>query len=426
MGHGLAGNEVNDLRVWKDTLWAATTNGLSLIDLKTIQSSRHVTADISHVQYQLGDSTVIQDLAGSVHNRSHHVVLPSEARQFSAWYVGLKARPGDIHAYRHIQRIGLLPFPWYTFHNLIQTAFSTPDTIWLGKPHYDFGHNLEAHQYMISTRVISLDGAESAEAATLTLTALPHWTETVWVWLAAITLIAFLLGRFYRMRLRYLRVETKMFQLKHQALKTQINPHFVGNSINAIQKFFYPPDPEKASEYIHLFTLLLRKTLSLAEVDFSSFEEEVAYNRDYLEMIQLRYGNQFSFQIKGAETIEPHLVFPTMILQPLLENATLHGLSETKKSVLILSFWLEQDWCCCSVSDNGPGIKISQARKQADSSARKSFGIRMLQDKTKVLNQLYPIGLEIRWKDAAETTNGCGTTVFIRFKPLKHPPIANP
>ena len=420
-GQGLAGNEVNDLLVWHDTLWAATTNGLSLLDLKTIRSSPQIVADISHARYQLGDSTVLLDFANGARSGKHGVVLGSGARQFSAWYTGLKANPGDIRAYRHIQRVGLLPFPWFTFPNLFRAMLHTPDTIWLTKPNYDFGHKLEAGRYLIRTTLVSFDGVESMQDAELNLTALPHWTETIWVWLAAMTVVFIVLIRFYRMRMRYLRAEARMFQLKHQALKAQINPHFVGNSINAIQKFFYPPDPEKASEYIHLFTVLLRKTLVLSEQDFCSPEEEIAYTRGYLEMIQLRYGHQFRYRIEGADTIDPQMAFPAMMLQPLVENATQHGLAQSGPSELVLRFWHEGAYCYCSVRDNGPGIHVSQARKQAHRSHKKSFGIRLLQEKAQMLNQLYPLELEIHWTDLSETMEGNGTSVQIRFKPFNYP-----
>ncbi|HLP92589.1 MAG TPA: two-component regulator propeller domain-containing protein [Saprospiraceae bacterium] len=422
IGQGLAGTEVNDLLIWHDTLWVATNNGLSLIDLKTTKSSENITANISHIKYQIGESSVLCDLANGSNLPQHQLVLPSDARQISIWYVGLRANPGDFQAYQHRQKVALLPFPWFTFPNIWRTLWGSTDTIWLQKPNYDFGHKLEAGRYIIHSTLYSFDGKSSTQGADLVLTVLPHWTETIWVWLAIMLVITYLLSLFYSMRMQYIRAEAKLFQLKHQALKARINPHFVGNSINAIQKFFYPPDPEKASEYIHLFTLLLRKTLALSEIDFTSFETEVAYSRDYLDMIQLRYGNQFHYEIKGEDHIDPQLVFPTMLLQPLLENATLHGLSESGHSTLILSFWLDQEWLYCSVCDNGIGIKASQNRKQDYASNRKSIGIQLLLDKATMLNQVYGIQLDIQWIDLAETTEDSGTRVQMRFKPLKNPP----
>lgn len=421
-GQGLAGNEVNDLVVWHDTLWAATTNGLCLLDLRTTRSNPNIVANISHARYQIGDSTVLQDFANGNGGSKRRIVLGSNARQFSVWYVGLKANPGDVHSYRHIQHVELLPFPWYTFNNLFKALYSNPDTIWLAKPSYDIGYKLEAGQYLIRTSLLSFDGMASQQDVELAVTALPHWTETIWVWLGAFAFVFFLLIRFYRMRMRYVQAETRMFQLKNQALKAQINPHFVGNSINAIQKFFYPPDPVKASDYIHLFTVLLRKTLVMSGQDFCTLEEEVTYSKGYLEMIQLRYGQKFVYRIEGTESLSPSLVFPAMMLQPILENATIHGLAEAGTSELVLQFWQDGAWCCCSVCDNGPGIHVSQARKQAHYPDKESYGMRLVKEKAGILNQLYPVEIEIEWKDLSETSDRTGTYVQMRFKPLQQLP----
>ena len=214
-------------------------------------------------------------------------------------------------------------------------------------------------------------------------------------------------------------------EIELNSFKAQMNPHFVGNSINAIQQFFYPPDPAKASEYIALFTRLLRQTMLFSEHNFITLREELQYDLDYLKMIHLRFGERFRFEIAGAEQIPDTLPFPAMLLQPILENATLHGLAPEGISRLCVEFsYSTGGILTCTICDNGVGINEMLRRKMESPVERKSKGMEILAKKVKTINRLFAINLRLDYKDLSETDPaGHGTCVSLSFAPEK---IKNP
>jgi len=244
----------------------------------------------------------------------------------------------------------------------------------------------------------------------------------VWFWLAVWALLGYVFWRILRARNEYRKMDAAVSELQLQALQSQMNPHFVGNSINAIQQFFYPPNPIRASEYISLFTRLLRRTLSFSDKTFISFSEEKSYVRDYLEMMKLRFDDYFRYEISGEESIAPNTPFPCMLLQPILENATIHGLAPDGVSVIQLHFNHAGEWLECTITDNGAGMHATAERRKASGSTHQSKGLEILQKKVETLNRRYGLGLTLDLFDLSENNPpGRGTRAVIRFAPDKIP-----
>jgi LytS/YehU family sensor histidine kinase len=197
-----------------------------------------------------------------------------------------------------------------------------------------------------------------------------------------------------------------------------MNPHFIGNSVNAIQQFLHPPNPEKASEYISLFVRLLRRTMLYSETPIIVFEEEIAYLREYLLLVQLRFENKFQYTIRGANGVPPDTPIPSMLLQPILENATLHGLAPNGISVLNIEFFFEGERLCCAVTDNGIGIRASEQKKQTEKTERTSKGLELLRKKIQFLNLLYHLDLTLYIEDLSDINAArTGTQVVITYRP---------
>lgn len=424
--HGLASNDVNDVLPVGDTLWAATADGLSMLVLKPEGASTDVQAVLTAFRYQHQGKSQTLDFSGKGQGPAY-IALPPGAQLPEAHFAGLCASPGQVLRYAHVYRQALLPFPYYTFSNLWGGFSGTLDTLWTEGATFNLGAALPPGSYRYHTAALVLEHGPSAPAE-WHIVALPQFMQTVWPWLILLTAVGLLVWRFHWLRTRFFQMESAVAQLKLQALRAQINPHFVGNSINAIQKFFYPPDPEKASDYIHLFTVLLRKTLRLSEEDFIPFSEELQYNREYLEMIKLRYAGQFTYHISGTENIPPDIRFPTMFLQPILENATLHGLSPKGSSVLHLDFQWSGNRVQCTITDNGVGIRRAQAIRKERPSKHVSKGIKLLENKAHMLNTLYGIQLRLQYRDRsaeAKVQGISGTEVHVSFCPPSLKPTSS-
>lgn len=156
--------------------------------------------------------------------------------------------------------------------------------------------------------------------------------------------------------------------------------------------------------------------MHLAEVPFIPIKEELGFISSYLEMVQLRFENRFQYKITEIGGLSPDMSFPAMILQPILENATIHGLAIQGASILSVDFHMSGKFLICSITDNGIGINISKERKKAKSKKRVSKGIELLKKKIFILNKMYGIKLKLDFQDLSENQAGShGTKVTVSF-----------
>ncbi|MCC7465711.1 MAG: histidine kinase [Saprospiraceae bacterium] len=229
--------------------------------------------------------------------------------------------------------------------------------------------------------------------------------------------LAFGIWRFTRVFGENRRLQMRISELRLQAIKLQVNPHFIGNSINAIQQFFFPPDFRKANAYIEIFTRLLRTSMAHAEETFYPIEQEINYLDDYLKMTQLRFGDKFSYSIEVDPALPRNTPFPVMLLQPLVENATIHGLAIGKPSHLTIRIALENNLVVCTILDNGPGILKSRELK-SQKTGHISKGLELTYSKIEALNELHRLHARLELTDvSASSEQKYGTSAVFSYVP---------
>jgi len=121
-------------------------------------------------------------------------------------------------------------------------------------------------------------------------------------------------------------LEAKLSRAQLQSLKMQLNPHFLFNTLNAVSALMHT-DPSTADRMLLKLTNLLRLNLEQALEQETSLEQEIAFLEGYLEIEQLRFGDRLKVQIEVPKSLQEAQV-PTFVLQPLVENAIKHGLSD--------------------------------------------------------------------------------------------------
>ncbi len=420
---GLADNDVNCVLVANDTLWAGTVAGLSCFPLQQQNGAKDFSTFITGLHYQSGNQPVFLNLLDSI-NPNHQIVLPCNAAMITLNLAGLNYRSQGNLLYRCVTTEMLPPVLWWTRGNLyswIKNRFqSVHDTTIVTESNFSFGISLPSGRYQLQVTAFTAEDLFNHFSDHWTLIMQPYWYSTVWCDLLLWGLVVYGGLRVLRARNAHRKLGAVVSDLQLQTLQSQINPHFVGNSINAIQQFFYPPNPAAASNYVELFTRLLRRTILLSERHFNSFEEELAYDRDYLQMIKLRFGERFEYQILGADRVPHDLPFPSMLLQPILENATIHGLAVEGVSYLKLEFDYSDKNLQCYVIDNGMGYKVSRSRPNSKPVEHKSKGLELLEKKVLAFNKLYDIDLRLVMTDLSELEpTGTGTQVYISFNPEK-------
>jgi two-component system, LytTR family, sensor kinase len=177
-------------------------------------------------------------------------------------------------------------------------------------------------------------------------------------------------------------------QLSHQvlsaelrALRAQVNPHFLFNSLNTIAALI-PPEPEKAELMTVRLAKVFRHVLTHTDRSFSTVEEEIDFVRTYLEIEKVRFGDRLSVQIEVSKAAEAATV-PSLILQPLVENALKHGLApKLGANKLIIRGSLTKGYLCLSVEDNGVGLKRVDRENPAPSTG---LGLRNVEERLRTI-----------------------------------------
>lgn len=414
--NGIISNDVNSTLVEQDTLWAATVSGLSKLLLKQQGETGDFHTLIPSVSYLIGNQKQQLDLSntGSTNPR---IKLPVGATMLEVDLAALQYRTrGNLH-YEYSSLEELLPLHLLTFENIINCIFKNKvQKSVVDGASQNYGANLSPRKLLVQATAILPYGTRSLHPAQITIIVTPCWWQTIWFSLSLVILASYGIWRVIKARSNYLKLQSTASELQLQAIKSQMNPHFVGNSINAIQQFFYPPDPVKASEYISIFSDLLRRTMTFSEIDFIPFQEEIRYMKDYLQMVKLRFGEQFNYEIIGEDKIEPTTKFPAMLLQPILENATIHGLSPDHPSELTVSFDVRDGHVYCTLTDNGVGINESLRRKSLRPIQRPSKGLQLLEQKAQMINKIHHVDLKLSTTDRQQIDpSSTGTQIIISF-----------
>lgn len=210
-----------------------------------------------------------------------------------------------------------------------------------------------------------------------------------------------------------------LVEMQLKSIRSQMNPHFLFNALSAIQNLINRGDNEKANHYLTEFSQLMRLTLDKSEKGLVPLSEEITSIQKYLEIEKLRF--LFEYQILTAPNINTHETeIPAMLIQPMVENAILHGLSlkkDTKK--LSIEFKIENEKFICLVTDNGIGINHTSTKTKKTLN-RQKYGLKLAQDRIALINESYQTQAEIHLIDLSDLdAQKSGTQVKISM-PLKY------
>ena len=174
-------------------------------------------------------------------------------------------------------------------------------------------------------------------------------------------------------------------ELEMQALRAQMNPHFIFNCLNSINSFILNNETEPASDYLTKFSRLIRMVLVNSKSRLISMEDELDMLKLYLGMERLRFKNRFDYSIRFDSSVEAGNIFmPPLMIQPFVENAIWHGLmnkSDAEKGYLEIAFSMEGATLVCSITDNGIGRKAAGEINSRSVSKQKSMGLKITKER---------------------------------------------
>jgi hypothetical protein len=178
-------------------------------------------------------------------------------------------------------------------------------------------------------------------------------------------------------------------ELKMQALRAQMNPHFIFNCLNSINRFILKSETEEASNYLTKFSRLIRMVLTFSNQNFIPLEDELEMLCLYLDMEKLRFKDAFDYSILFTNSIDAGYVFvPPLLLQPFAENAIWHGLMHKKgNGHLKIELNIDGKILTCKVTDNGIGRNKAAEIKSKSIEQKKSMGLQITSQRLALLNK---------------------------------------
>jgi hypothetical protein len=174
-----------------------------------------------------------------------------------------------------------------------------------------------------------------------------------------------------------------------QALQSQMNPHFIFNSLNSIENFMMQNEKRLASDYLNKFARLIRTILDSSRHEYQPFLKDMEAIQLYIDLQQLRFNNKFTYETIIDPTLQNgDYKVPSIIIQPFVENAIEHGLAHSEKEDLKLTITatLSTDFIHYTIEDNGVGRVQSEAYNSQNKPYHKSIGLKITENRIQIFN----------------------------------------
>lgn len=205
--------------------------------------------------------------------------------------------------------------------------------------------------------------------------------------------------------------------LSIRSLRSQMNPHFIFNSLNSVNSFISKSDDRSANKYLSEFARLMRTVLEHSKKDFVLLSAELEVLERYLNLEHLRFKDHFDYVFEVDENLEiDRLLIPPMMVQPYIENAIWHGLRyKEEKGMLAVKFWKKNNAVLIEIKDNGIGRKRSEELKTKNQKMGKSTGISNTNGRIKLLNEIHNIHVKCSITDLDENETGTSVSIELPF-----------
>ena len=402
--HGLSSNNVNQVIVAGNYCWLATGRGLHRIPLHLLRESFVKGSIVLNKVYINGEAVHPDKLKQLAYND-----------QFSLTVDGLcyKSNGNFSFAYRFIgDNEGWIQLP--------------ANTEKLSIPRLPLG------SMVMELKMIDHENRDSENVLRFQLYVKPPFYQRWWFYVL-ITLsvlgLSFLvfktriqqLRKKQEQRLKQLRLENELRLTQQNALKAQMNPHFLFNVLNSIKGYIYENDKKNAAKYLSDFSNLVRKVLEMSSKPQVTLKEELDVLELYIQLEAMLMHTDFSYQIQVEQNVDATGIrIPALLIQPYVENAFKHGLRHKQGAKLLrLTCYFDDDLGVLSIhiTDNGIGRQASQMINVQTTNKPESFATNAMEQRLALLNSGKPdlVGVEILDLKDELTGESTGTEVVIRI-----------
>ena len=285
--------------------------------------------------------------------------------------------------------------------------------------------NLAPGSYTFNLIATDIQGSKSLALNPVKIIISPPWWKTKLFYATLILAITAIIIGIYLWRVRNIQkkaewetsINKQFAALELQALQAQMNPHFVFNSLGAIQYFIQTNKKEQADNYLAQFGHLMRLFLESSKNKYISLAEEIKLLNLYIRLEKIRFKQKFDYQLTVAEDISAHNTFlPSMLLQPFVENAINHGLFHKEgEGLLSINIQKEEDGTLkCIIEDNGIGREKAGEIKKLSKRNYKSRATQITEERLDALRQFEDFDIQFEIEDLFDQAgNSNGTKVII-------------
>lgn len=393
---GLASNEINDINVFKNYMIIATNQGICTFNPEKIETG-NIAPPLHITGIKVNNENIAFNKKMKIGDTANSIIID---------YLGINFNdPGNV-LYKY--KIN-----------------------WHDKNHSPFSVNFRETQEWTETKNTSLQLNTIPGFYEIEIKAANRknkWTnplsirfelekplsQQLWFHIVIIVLVIIAVSLVFiilmRNKKRKEQIKTNLLLSEQKALRAQMNPHFIFNSLNSIQDFILERDDEKADLYLASFASLMRKVLENSKHNLIPLSEEIDTLKRYLQLEHLRFQNKFEYHIEIDDDIDTEITFmPPSLLQPYLENAIWHGLMPKKTpGKLIMGFRkISGKQLLIIIQDNGVGREASSQLKHK-SKHHKSTGMKNIEERLQLLNKYskgaYSVKIEDLKNDAGKAS----------------------
>lgn len=283
--------------------------------------------------------------------------------------------------------------------------------------------NVPPGKYVFRVKASNSINGLSAEKGIAVIISAPWW-KTGWAYCTFFLLLVtgiLIYNRVQRRRVIHKERERgKLRELEMQALRAQMNPHFIFNCLSSINNFITKNETEAASDYLTKFSRLIRTVLNNSKQSYIALEDEMQMLGLYLEMEKLRFKDNFTYGIHIDPDVDATAVFiPPLLFQPFVENAVWHGLMhKAEPGRLNIFLTIEKKFLVCIIEDNGVGRSFARAADSKSVEKKKSMGIQITRQRLALVNgNAGPAENDFIIEDLFDDVgHPAGTKVLLRIK----------
>jgi hypothetical protein len=445
---GLVSDNIRRIYIHKNIIWLGSNNGISIVTVNSLQPFRYSVKNIT-VQDGLLSNEInffIQDGRNVVVASNHGISFLNTESVMSKQPASLPLLLKEVKVNNELRGVDELLKLGYRKRNLnvryealnysgtgknnYRYRLLGYDTTWIYTNNREIQFNpLPYGSYKLEIQAKREFDEWSGPVSFLQLSVLcqpPFWATT-WFWVAAFSLLLFLVILFFRKRINDIRLRQKQQEdlkqkindTEQMALKAQMNPHFIFNSLNSIQQYVIDSDVKGANEFISGFSKLIRQTLEFSSKELITLNEEISYLTTYLDLEKARMESGFTYHV-DVQTQHPasQLEIPPLLLQPYVENALRHGVRYLKHvdGIISLTFIEYPGLLECIVEDNGIGRQKAMELKAVNPIEYQSRGMSLTAERIALLNQGQERNIEIVIEDLKDMAgNAAGTRIRVLF-----------